>query len=159
MVAELNTVSGCDSWSSANWGISGYTVATYKDIIDARLAASDIEQDYVLINLGTNDVQAMPTEATWKSNYQYIVDAMHTKWPSALIYITKPWRSGYITEPVTMAGWIDDLIAANTGLCFEGINENVWFQNGVATYSDDGIHYNTAGSTEAINQWVTVFGY
>jgi hypothetical protein len=113
----------------------------------------------VLINLGVNELGSLPAEATWKANYQTIIDAVHAKWPYALIYLAKPWKYGKDTEAATVAGWIDGLIAANSGLCFEGIDENVWFRNGVAIYSDDGIHYNTAGSAEADNQWVTVLGY
>lgn len=98
-------------------------------------------------------------ETTDKANYQLIIDAIHAKWPLAKIYLSKPWKQGFDTEGATFAGWIDDLITANSGVCFEGINENVWFKNGVATYSDDGIHYNAAGKIECANQWETVLGY
>ena len=115
-----------------------------------------------MFNLGVNDWGGgLPDENTWKTGYQYIIDACVVKWPSAKIYIVKPWNRGYTASATTMAGWIDALIAANPGVVFAGHNEAVWLEggdNGV-TMTADGTHYSAAGNTEAINQWMTVLGY
>lgn len=144
-----------------NLSLGGRTVATGADEIDAELDASSISPQYVLANLGANDVSlGLPTEATWKADYQYILDAIHTKWPSAKIYMMRPWRQTYDTECNTLAGWIADLVAANS-YCYTGPDERVFLENGDdgATYTRDGIHPNAAGYALTAAQWQSAIGY
>ena len=144
-----------------NVGVAGATVASTAAAIDTILAGQGVERlKYVLINLGVNDGSS-PNEATWKTNYQYIIDAVHTKWSEAKIYLAKPWKLNCDSTAVTMAGWIDDLITANSGVCYEGHNEYVWLKGADdgATYTSDGTHYSDAGKAETVNQWMTALGY
>jgi hypothetical protein len=101
----------------------------------------------------------MPNETTWKTNYQTIIDAIHTKWVDVKIYIVKPWKCNFDTEATTTAGWIDDLIAANTGVVYAGHNEAIWLKNDWATLTADCVHYSAAGDAECASQWATVLGY
>jgi hypothetical protein len=142
--------------------VGGQTVATMKLRVDADLAAAEGTPTRIASNLGANDlISGIPAEATWKTNYQYIIDAFHTKWADAKIYLAKPWVRNYDANALTMAGWIDDLVTANSGVVFVGHNENIWMKsddNGAAMTSE-GIHYSTAGNAEIINQWITAFGF
>jgi lysophospholipase L1-like esterase len=124
------------------------------------LGGITITQQYALINLGVNSIQDQ-TETPTKTFYQYIIDAINTKWPLCKIYITKPWARGSDSYADTLAGWIDDLITANPGVAYLADDERGWYKgadNG-ATMTSDGIHPSAAGNAEKINQMVTVLGY
>lgn len=139
----------------------GATVASRAASIAADLAAAIGTPEYILCNLGANDVSGLPAEATWKANYQTIISAMHAKWPGAKIYIMRPWRRSYATECNTLATWIADLVTTNPGVAYLGPDERVFLENGDdgATYTGDGIHPNAVGYTLTATQWRTVLGF
>lgn len=141
--------------------MAGATVATIAGSIDNALSRIPVIHQYVLINLGVNDMNVMPTESTWKNNYQTILNSVHAKWPLANVYISKVWRRGYSTEVGTIAGWTDTVISDNSSFCSLADDERGWLEGGDdgATMTVDGVHYSTAGNTEKINQMETVFGY
>ena len=74
------------------------------------------------------------------------------------MYITKAWRTGQDANCLTMATWIDTVVATYGGQVFVGPNENVWLENGDngATYTSDGVHYNAAGNAENAAQWQAI---
>lgn len=159
MTALLQLNDNSCAWTYKNEGVAGATVATTKNVIDAKLATYGSQKKLALINLGVND--GIPDETTWKTNYQYIIDAINVKWPDAKIYIAYPWKSGFETQATTQHGWIDDLIAANPGVVFSGHDEAVWLKGSDdgATMTTDGVHYSDAGKAEIVNQWITALGY
>lgn len=142
-------------------GVGGQTVASMKARVDADLAAASGTPDFILCNLGANDVGSMPVEATWKANYQYIFSAMRTKWTNVKIYVMRPWRRGYATECNTLASWIGDLVVSNPGVVYEGPDERVFLENGDdgVTYTGDGIHPNAVGYTLTATKWRESIGY
>lgn len=151
-------------------GRGGYSVAqTAANIADIlRLAdhAMFYAPKYVLLNVGVNDVGfvtpwALPDQTTWKNNYRSVLSAIHTLWPLAQMFVTKPWKTqvgGDDTMWDTMAGWIDDLVAEQSYLS-AGDDERSWFEPNVATYSDDGIHWNATGQAAAAVIKQTTLGY
>lgn len=162
LIALLEIDEPVCGWNYTNKAVGGTTVANWASSIDASLATIATEQEYVLINLGVNDwMSGLPNETTWKTNYQYIINAIHAKWVGAKIYLVKPWDRGHDEDATTMAGWIDALIAANSGVVFAGHNESVWLKSDDDgwTYTWDGVHYGAAGDTECASQWETVLGY
>ena len=156
-----------------NWAAGGASVKSARYAIDGYIAEHSAEtwQDHFtfLLNFGANDAGHIPfaSEADWKADYKYIIDALLTKWPVAKIYIAKPWIRTQPANCNTIAGWIDDIIeyynGTNPGHIFEGHDERIWFENGDngTTYSNlnDGTHYNVLGANECIAQWKTVLGY
>lgn len=146
-----------------NGGVEGATVATASAGIAAILANMPDDPDgdgpiLVLMNWGANDMLAMPVQATFEANYLTIIDAVHTKWPTALIYLARPWRQGKATESTTLATYIANVRAARSSYTFLGMDERVWLEGGDngATNSSDGVHYTTAGYTAAANAWTAV---
>jgi lysophospholipase L1-like esterase len=142
----------------------GYTVATMKALIDADLAASTQPAvQYVLFNLGANDMAALPAEAVWEADALYIIDALKVKWPSVKVYLMRPWtRPAGMATANTLAGWIATVVAARAGVAYSGPDERVFLENGDdgATYMvADGIHPNAAGYALTAAQWKTVLGY
>jgi lysophospholipase L1-like esterase len=164
LIAALQIHDSTCIWGYTNVGVNSTTVASWATNISTVLngIATLNVHNYVFINLGVNDWGGgLPNETTWKANYQTIIDAVVAKWPTAKIYIAKPWDRGYTSSATTMAGWIDDLISANSGVVYAGHNESVWLKGADdgATMTSDGIHYSAAGNTECAAQWETVLGY
>lgn len=100
-------------------------------------------------------------QTTWQNNYLSIIDAIHTTYPNAKIYISKVWRRTFNTECDTLAGWIDNIVAARSAFVFVADDERGWMKGADdgATMTTDGVHYSAAGETEKVNQMKTVLGY
>lgn len=153
--------------------LDGSTVHVMKQGIDAFLAAAAPPSPptapiYVMANLGTNEISgaggggpSLPPEATWEGDYEYIIDAIHTKWPQCKFYMMKPdFRGSDPTKVASIHSWIDVIVAARPGIAFAGPNESVWLENGdnYATYTVDGTHYSPAGNSAAALQWKAALG-
>jgi len=123
-----------------------------------------LDPTYVLVNVGVNDVGfvppwALPDQTTWTNDYLSVLDKIHAQWPDALVPITKPWKrqsGGDETLFDTMAGWIDDIVAARPAFAFVADDERSWFKPNPSLYSDDNIHFNTAGQTKAAQEKLAV---
>lgn len=138
--------------------VSGRTVASAYAAVDAELADKEGAPDYVLWNLGVNDAVTAGDESTWKTQVQYIIDAMVSRWPNVSIYIMRVWYRSNPTKTAMINGWYDDIVAANPTTCFDGPDESVWLENGDngVTYTTDGTHYSAAGQAECAAQWISV---
>jgi lysophospholipase L1-like esterase len=146
--------------SGVNLGVGARTAATGATEIAAELATLTYTPDKILFNLGANDVAALPAEATWKADMGTILDAMNAKWPSAQIYIMRPWKRDEAADCNSLATWIGDIVTARSTYCHLGPDERVFLEGGDdgATYTADGIHPNAAGYTLTANQWISVAG-
>lgn len=156
---EASRSAGCFERPSRT-AAGGRTTATAKAAVDAELAAKDGTPDYILYNLGANDVTAMPVQATWETNTAYILDAMHAKWPLAHIYLMRVWVQGQATNCNTLATWQDNVLASRSAWAHAGPDERIFLENGDngATYTADGIHPNHAGYVLTAAQWKTALG-
>jgi hypothetical protein len=153
------TAAGPIHWTGDNVGVGATTVAYWFVNIDASIASQPSNHVIALLSLGVNDFNSI-TEATWISQYQYIVDAIHTRWPAVQIYIMRPWKRDYDAAADTVAGWIDTIVASRSFLHL-GPDERVWLKgadNG-ATNTYDGVHYSAAGEAACAAVWKTVLGY
>jgi lysophospholipase L1-like esterase len=139
------------------------TTAQAKSIIDADLASHRrfAGTEAVLINFGAAEVQAMPTQANFEADMTYIADAIHVKWPTAQVYIMRPWRRGEDADSDTLATWIGNVVASRSTFVHLGPDERVFLENGDngVTYTSDGVHPNVAGYELTATQWRTVLGY
>lgn len=151
-----------------NWAVSGYTLSSLKSSIDTFMLehyVSSIGDKFIFfINIGANDVVHEIVEATWKTDYNYIIDAILAEYPTGKIYITKAWRRDYGTECDTLAGYIDDIVAAyaisNPDHVYVGDDERVWMEGGDngATMTTDGIHTSATGEITAAAAKITAAG-
>lgn len=160
LVASLNNAGTCKLWQErpSKIAVGGTTVEYWATNIATWLASAVGTPDYVLINLGVNEMASLPAEATWENNYQIVIDAVKTKYPQALIWLVRPWKRGYTAAANTIAGWIDTIVSSNLGVVYVGPDERIWLEGGDdgATMTTDGIHYSDAGVVEASNQWSTI---
>jgi hypothetical protein len=126
----------------------------------------DQQPTFILLNLGANDVGfggsfgpwVLPDQTTWQNNYIAVINTLHTQWPAATIGITKPWKRQPGQDETlfdTMAGWIDNVVAARPAFAFVLDDERVWFKPNALTYSNDStdgstvVHYNPPAGQQA----------
>jgi len=127
-------------------GVAGRTWATAAAAVDTELTAYAYVPNYIFINLGANDVLSLPAQATIEANIAYVLDAYHTKFPSAALYVDYPWRSGTDAACNTLAGYIDN-VRGSRAWALAGLDERATLKgsdNG-ATYYSDGVHPDAAG--------------
>lgn len=145
--------------------VGGRTTALAKAAVDAELAALAANTpDYILYNLGANDVTAMPVQATWQTNALYIWDAMHVKWPNAIIYVMRIWVRGQLANVTTYDDtWLPTAVALRSSFVFlhAALDERVILEAGDdgVTYTVDGVHPNRAGYIRMGAAWQTALGY
>lgn len=140
-------------------GVGASTAGYWHTNIDSVLAGQPDNHTSILLNLGVNDF-GVATQAAWIADMEYVLDAVHARWPQALVYLMYPWKQSFDSTATTYHGWIDTIIAART-FSRAGPDEAVWLKgadNG-ATNTTDGIHYSTAGQAAAATQWQTTLGH
>lgn len=141
---------------------NGITTADSKAQIDAFLA-SVTDSDgakVVLINLGTNDLPGIRagtiTQAAWVSDMGYILDAVHVKWPSALAYLMRVYRSDYTAEQDELDDtYIPAVLATRGAFAFVGPDERTFLPGNVT----DTTHPNETGYALTAAEWQTAMGY
>jgi hypothetical protein len=154
LVEKLNLDRTTRSWSlelPQNLAHSGYGVTTIKSYIDAWLTSHtyDAAKKYIFLSTIVPETidTMLPDKATCLAEFQYIIDAVKTKFPNAVFCLGKWWKRDYDANCLTWAGWVDEMIADNPGVCFDGIDENVVTKGADNGYTNtyDGVHYSEAG--------------
>ena len=143
----------------------GWTAALWAAQIDADLGSASGIPDFILVNLGSNDVGPLEdplVEAAWKADFAYILDALNTKYPNAQIYVMQVWRR-YDNGDLTALNdtWIPAVLSTRSSWAGLAEDERVFLENGDngVTYTSDGIHPNTAGNALTAAQWLSTLGY
>jgi lysophospholipase L1-like esterase len=147
-------------WTYVDAGVSGATVVStvtgIAAILAAMPAAAGARTITALINLGVNDLNtALPAEAIWEANYLAILDAIVAKWPTARVWVMRPWKQGFDANCDVLAGWIATLVAARPAFVALGPDERIFYKaadNGVAN-TTDGIHPSVAGNVAIVAAW------
>jgi hypothetical protein len=137
-------------------GVSGKTVAEMKARVDADLAAASGTPNFVFINLGTNDFGS--DSATWKTNYAYILDAIHTKWTNARIAVTVPWKTGEDANADIRATDLGVVLATRSWAGI-AVDERTVIKPYADRLSADNVHPNTLGyyyEAVAIRSWMEI---
>ena len=137
------------------------TAAQMKALVDADLATIGATPTYILMNLGSVELAlGMPVEAQFETDYGYILDAFHTKWPNVKVYCHRPWYANHEADSNLIAGYIAVVLSTRGSFAYVGPDERVWAKgsdNG-ATMTSDGLHYSYAGAIKAAAQWRSVLG-
>jgi lysophospholipase L1-like esterase len=157
--AGLATTRG--TWRLYQNGIQGSTVANWAGYIDSQLALCACDEvRVVLINLGANDVVSLPDQTTWQNNYLVILDAIHARFPNAVVYVTRPWSRGFDATFDTIASRIANVVAARS-FAQIGDDERDWMKStdDGATYTYDGVHLNSTGQATKPTQVLPIINH
>lgn len=161
LLANLTTGTG-NTWSEtpARLAVVGRTIANAAIAAYTEVGTAVGVPQFVLINLGANDVLALPAEATFKGNLRTIINNMLLKWPLTTILMMQTWSRGEDADHNSLATW-RTAIAAEYSRVGIGPDERVFLEGGDdgATYTSDGLHPNAAGYTLTATQWQTAMGY
>lgn len=169
-LTEAMTTADSTKWleKPIMYGVGGADITSIKNGIDAKLATVIQIPSKIIVNVGTNDARpvTITSEAIFKEDYSYVLDALISKWPGVPIYCARIWRGDSaqtITNSAIISGYIDDLITlyAAQGV-LAGHDERVWVEGGDAgatMLQADKVHYSAAGGTACVTQWMTAMGY
>jgi hypothetical protein len=101
-------------------------------------------------------------EAAYQAALGVTLDALHAKYQSALIYVSRTWHQGADAESDDWAARIGVEVAARPDFARLGDDERVWGKgadNGATNYSD-GTHYSVpAGVNAKADAVKAVLGY
>lgn len=142
----------------------GADVFDMQSMIDNDLHFRPLLPHRICVLIGANDVvdsHGYPQDkVTWKTSFQYVINALHTAYPAATIYLGKSYRSGagYVSRFATIGSWIDELITENKTFCLAGVN-SYDVLDGHAEYMSDEVHPNHDGCVALGNAWKTLLGY
>jgi lysophospholipase L1-like esterase len=148
-------------WLLARYATSGWKTADLKTYIDNNPIPAHSGAGWAIIYIGANDTAAMPVEATFKSNYTAIIDAIHTALPNYGIVCMLIGAAGEDADSNTVDQWATDVVATRSTIAFVGPDDRVLFKgaNNYATYSSDGWHWNHAGNVLLASALKTSMGY
>ena len=145
-----------------NRGIGGYTTDEFLAAIDDVLLA--VEPAKLFINIGTNDIRAMPEGEDWfthlSANYRAICEIIRDKLPRTAVYMMAYYpvnldalqaRAGQgpivrTNENVAKANEMVRALAAEFGFHYIDVNDGLKDETGglKAEYTRDGIHFDSA---------------
>jgi len=145
-----------------NRGIGGYTTDEFLAAIDDVLLA--VEPAKLFINIGTNDIRAMPEGEDWfthlSANYRAICEIIRDKLPKTAVYMMAYYpvnldalqaRAGQgpivrTNENVAKANEMVRALAAEFGFHYIDVNDGLKDETGglKAEYTRDGIHFDSA---------------
>lgn len=150
-------------------GVGGSTLGNHWNAIvngttEGGVTANELDlmpfvPEAVLFNLGTNDFGSWGTGGfpeQWEARLGAVLDAIHAKWASAIVYVAIPAAKSASAGAVAgVAAAIGRQVAARALYCRIGHDERSWLEGGddFATMTSDGTHYSVAGARELATIW------
>lgn len=145
-----------------NRGIGGYTTDEFLESIDAMLL--DPQPAKLFINIGTNDLRALPNGEDWFShlsaNYRRICEIIREKLPDTVVYMMAYYpvntaalaAQGYpgpmvrTNENIARANRMVEGLAAEYGFHYIDVNDGLKDEKGElkAEHTQDGVHFDAA---------------
>ena len=141
-----------------NRGIGGYTTDDFLEAIDAMLL--DLRPSRLFINIGTNDIRAMPDGEDWfahlSANYRKICEIIKDQLPETVVYMMayypvspnrdNPGLQVRTNENIARANEMVQGLAAEFGFQYIDVNDGLKDQDGCLKkeHTEDGIHFDAA---------------
>lgn len=162
LVANLEATA---NWSTVGfvgaYALGGGTTANIASGIDAYLASlidAWINPDFVLVNVGSNDINSIGgslDESAWQASADYILSAVHTRFPSAQIGLACPIVLDNSTGTNTFCGWVTTAIASHSAYTFAGPDERAFLPG----HLSDNTHPDASGYALTAAAWQAAMGY
>lgn len=153
-----------DLWklSPPIYAVGGIRVAQLRAAVDGWIATNiATPPEWAFVNIGVNDMGGSTSQASYEADLAYVLDALHTAWPSCKVGVSYLWVRGQPIWVTAFATWIDNVLATRAAWASISDDERVWMEGGDdgATMTTDGVHYSAAGNTEKVAQLRTAMGY
>lgn len=163
LTADLTALGSNEFRFLPAYAVPGVTTATVAGNIQSYLDGFvEVEKvpESVLINLGSNDLVYINggsvNQASWTANMGTILDAVHTKWPTANVYLMRVYNSDWPTEQTALDDtYIPAVLVGRTAWAFVGPDERTFLPGNVS----DNTHPNATGYDLTAAEWQTVMGY
>jgi lysophospholipase L1-like esterase len=139
----------------AQLATGGWKVADLDSAATAWLAAATDTPDFVLVNIGVNDL-GITSQASFEASLGSLLDKINAKWASAKIKVMLPWKRGADSTADAMGNtWIPNVLAGRSSWAAIGGDERIFLKgsNDGNSYTSDGVHPNTSGYALTANVW------
>lgn len=132
-------------------------VNTYATPVDKNLAVQ-----YVLINIGINDITAGTSQASFEASLGSLLDKVHAGFQNAKLYVALVWGRNHDAACDAMDNtWIPNVLSSRSSFAFVGFDERATLKggdNGV-TNTLDGVHPNATGYSAMAVAWKAALGF
>lgn len=163
LTADLTALGSNEFRFLPPYAVPGVTTATAAGAIDSYLASFvEVEKvpEAVLINLGSNDLIQIhlgnTDQAAWVGNMGTILDAVHAKWPTALVYLMRVYNSDWPTEQTALDDtYIPDVLSTRGAWAFVGPDERTFLPGNTS----DNTHPTAHGYDLTNEEWQAAMGY
>ena len=145
---------------SGSMAQTGWYTSDVRTALPAFYATHPTTPDFILYNVGSNDLTAIRlgavVEASWKSNAAAILDSLHTEFPTAQILIVRVYRTGYeVEEALLNDTWLTDVLATRGAFAAVGPDERTFLPGNTT----DDTHPNVTGYALTAAAWQAAMGY
>lgn len=140
--------------------LGGRATSDILALLPAFLSSSTSNPNWVLINLGTNDIPKINvgtvTQASWLSDTGSILDQIHAKWPAAHILVTKSYYGGNsnANAEALLSAWTNQIIASRPSFVGLGLDEPTFLPGNTS----DSTHPNATGYSLTVARWLAAMG-
>lgn len=151
----LRTGTGSATLTTVCAARSGYLSTTWTTAIEAG-NLDTVTPDLITVYLGANESD---TEATFKTNFGDLLDAVAVKWPDVPVIVgVQHYDTTDTTGSTNRRTWLGELMQTRG----EAIADDAWQAMGgtdaVAAYYTDNIHPTSAGITVLTSAWAEIIG-
>lgn len=145
--------------------LTSRTVSDILALMPAFLNGNTSNPQWVLINLGTNDVlqfDSRPiTHNQWLLDYGQLLDLAHAHWPAAQlrimrVYFGPPSTALQISHAQLIDSWMDEVVAPRATFAAVGPDERAFLPGNTGT---DQTHPNANGYSLTAAQWRVLMGF
>ena len=109
LLRNLEAVTDYRPITSAQLATGGWKVADLDSAATAWLASATNTPDWVLINIGVNDLTGATSQASFEASLASVLDKVHAKWASAKVRVALIWKRNGDAASDLIDTWITNV--------------------------------------------------